>query len=385
MNKKVDAPPDVTAQVLQQAALHLGQGDDDGALFDAVLAGVAQITGAGRLRLLDAGPGPGEWRVQATRGDAGAEVEALPGALVEQALADGRLHLSEPTPGAAQEAVLPLCYGGRPLGLIHAGQCEAVPEADTSALLALANLAAAALERARLQAALDAADQARREFVSLATHQLRVPLTSISGFTDLMLSGIAGSLSERQEQFMRTVQRNVNRMTILIADLSDLNRIEDGRMPLDIAPFALKALIESVLEKQAQQIDNLGHKLQRQLPDGLPPAAGDQVAVGRVFEKILDNAIRYTPQGGSLTVAAVHLDQRLQVTVTDDGIGISPEDQAQLFTPFFRSEAEIVREHTGWGLSLALARALLEALGGELWYESEPGAGTVFHFALPAA
>jgi signal transduction histidine kinase len=386
MNERVDVPPEVTSQTLRQAALRLGQGDDDSALFDAVLAGVARISGASQVSLLAVGDGPGEWRLLASLGDAGTGADPLPVALLEQALADGRVQFSDGAPGATREMVLPLRYGERPLGCIYAEAVPALlPQTLESALLALANLAAAALNQARLEASLAAAEQSRREFVSLTTHQLRVPLTSISGFTDLMLSGIVGSLSERQEQFMRTVQRNVGRMTLLIADLSDLNRIEDGRMPLDISAFELKALIEAVLQKEAQRIEARGHRLQRQLPDRLPAAAGDRAAVQRVFEKILDNAIRYTPDGGSLTVAAIHLGRRLQVTVADDGIGIGREDQARLFTPFFRSEAEAVREHTGWGLSLALARALLAAQGGELWVESEPGAGAVFHFSLPVA
>ncbi len=385
MNDKVDVRLQSKLKALEQAALRLGQGDDE-LLFEAVLAGVAQITGAERMRLLSVDPESGELHLLATLGDFADEAEALAPALVEQALADVRVHLSQPDPEAAQALVAPLRYGGRSLGLIHAlGLATTTAAEDEPALLALANLAAAALDRAASEASLAAAEQARREYVSLTTHQLRVPLTSISGFTDLMLSGIAGSLTERQEQFMRTVQRNVGRMTVLIADLSDLNRIEDGRMPLDVAAFDLKAAIESVLQKQTQRIAERGHHLQRQLPEGLPAAFGDRAAVERIVEKILDNAIRYTPEGGSLTVGAVHHDRRLQVTVADDGIGIDPDDQARLFRPFFRSEVEAVREHTGWGLSLALVKALLEALGGALWYESQPGAGTVFHFALPAA
>jgi signal transduction histidine kinase len=200
-----------------------------------------------------------------------------------------------------------------------------------------------------------------------------------------MLTGIAGALSERQEQFLRTVKRNAGRMTILIADLGELNRIEDGRRAFDMAGFPLKALIEDVLEEQATSLDGRGHQLSRNLPDGLPPVYADQEAVRRVLTRILDNAIRYTPEGGALAVVADYQEHNLQVSVSDNGIGMDQEDQARLFTPFFRSEAEAVREHTGWGLSLALARALVEAQGGALWCDSEVGAGSVFHLTLPAA
>jgi signal transduction histidine kinase len=360
--------------------LRLGEGDGDG-LLAVVLAGVAKVTGAEAVGLL-VPAAQGGWDVVTGPNEAG----QLPSVLIERALAKGEVQIGQPMPGAALDVIVPLQASGRSVGLIHASRCGAPPgQADLAALTALANLAAAGLERDQLMASLAAADQARREFVSLTTHQLRVPLTSISGFTDLLLSGIAGPLTERQEQFMRTVQRNVGRMTVLIADLSDLNRIEDGRLPLDLTDFDLPIVIDAVLREAAPRIAAAEQGLQRQVPDGLPRAYADQAAVWRVLEKILDNAIRYTPAGGRLTVAAIQQGPRLQVTVADTGLGLDRQEQAQLFTPFFRSEAEAVREHTGWGLSLALAKALIEVQGGRLWCESEPGAGAVFHFTLPAA
>lgn len=387
MNDTVTTRPVHTSEVLEQAAVLLGQGADS-ALYRAVLNSVIQIAGAEQASLLTPGSVPGELQAVTSQDATGQsrDIRAtdLPMDVALKALAEDRVQFTRSATGRAQELFVPLRSGGRVVGLLYASQLERTLEgADLSLLKSLANLAAAALDRADLEAAREVEGKARREFVSLTTHQLRVPLTSISGYTDLMLSGIAGPLTERQEQFMRTVQRNVQRMSQLIADLSDLNRIQDGRLPVKIAQVDLKALIQAVLEEQAERLEAQGLDLQLQVPDGMPAARSDEPSIRRVFEKILDNAIRYTPEGGSLTVGIVHHDQLLQVTVADDGIGIGEEDQTQLYVPFFRSEAETVREHAGWGLSLALAKALLQQLEGDLWCESELGAGAAFHFTLP--
>jgi signal transduction histidine kinase len=387
MNDTLTTQPVHTSEALEQAALLLGQGKDS-ALHRTVLDSVIQIAGAEQASLLIHGPEPGELRIVTSQDATGQarDIRAtdLPMNVALKALAEDRVQFTRSATGPAQELFVPLRSGGRVVGLLYASRlARTLTEVDLSLLQSLANLAAAALDRADLEAALEAEEKARREFVSLTTHQLRVPLTSISGYTDLMLSGIAGPLTERQEQFMRTVQRNVQRMSQLIADLSDLNRIQDGRLPLKITQVDLKALTQTILEEQAQRLEAQGLDLQLQAPDGLPAARSDEPSIRRVFEKILDNAIRYTPEGGSLTVGIVHHDQLLQVTVADDGIGIGQEDQTQLYVPFFRSEAEAVREHAGWGLSLALAKALLQLLEGDLWCESELGAGAAFHFTLP--
>jgi signal transduction histidine kinase len=390
MNDRTKMTTANVLNALQQAALLSGQGESNDALFSLVLSGVAQFTGAGHIRLLAIDPGEGDTRLIASLETAaqGAQTEfAEPAsAAIDRTLAEGQAQISDPAPGSSSQLLLPLLSGGRALGVLYADQLSRLPDqADLPLLQALANQAAIALDRSNLNAALEDAEQARREFVSLTTHQLRVPLTSISGYTDLILSGITGPLNERQEQFMQTVRRNAGRMTLLIADLSDINRIQDGRFPLKLEAFDMRALIESVIQEQAETIDGRQHQLARQLPDGLAAAYGDQLAIKRLFEKILANAILYTPPGGSLTVAAVQHDDRIQVTVADTGIGISKADQTQIFTPFFRSEEEAVREHVGWGLSLALAQALIALQDGQLWYESESGAGAVFHFTLPVA
>ena len=375
---------------LEQVALLLGQSNEDEALLNVVLDGVAKLCHAGRIDLLVADPQKDGLQPIAACDAAGQPAPAAyPGhasPIIEQAFTSGDIRQAAAGADWPAALVIPLRFAGRSLGVIVAGDVSAgLNESDLPTLQGLANQAAAALERANLVTIIQGLEQDRREFVSLTTHQLRVPLTSISGYTDLMLSGIVGSLGERQEQFLQTIRRNVDRMSVLISDLSDLNRIDDGRMPMNATAFDMGDLIEATLQEQALAITGQGHDLQLQLTTDLPSAYGDRPAIKRVFDKILANAIAYTPEGGALRVEAVRQDKLLQITVADTGIGINAEDRAQLFTPFFRSEEDVVREHVGWGLSLALAKALVELQGGQLWYESEPGQGSAFHFTLPAA
>jgi signal transduction histidine kinase len=390
MSAGLNADPMIALSPLERAALLLGQSDEVEALLNAVLTGVARLSGAGRIDLLVADFEKGGLHPLAACDAAGQQLAAAyPGQvspIIEQAVSGGETRHVAAGADWPAALVIPLRFGGRSLGAIVASDVSAgLTDTDLPALQGLANQAAAALESANLTASIQSLEQDRREFVSLTTHQLRVPLTSISGYADLMLSGIVGSLGERQEQFLLTIRRNVDRMSILISDLSDLNRIDDGRMPMKATEFDLGDLVDATLQEQALAITGQGHELQLQLTADLPLAYGDRPAIKRVFDKILTNAITYTPEGGALIVEAVGQGRLLQITVTDTGIGMNAADRAQLFTPFFRSEEEGVREHVGWGLSLALAKALVELQGGQLWCESEPGQGSAFHFTIPAA
>jgi signal transduction histidine kinase len=383
MTEALNDDPNAIYSSLELAALLLG-GSDDQALLDTVLDGVLSLTGAGRIYLFVEPPEKGQPKLATVREAAGDSTSTPPTngppPEVEQVMSSGQARLTPPT------ITIPLMCAGRCLGLLYATEIRSnLDETALPTLQALANQAAAALERSSLISALSSAEKAQREFVSLTTHQLRVPLTSISGYTDLLLSGLVGTLTEKQDNFLATIRRNVDRMGQLIGDLSDVNRIQDGRFPFDLAPFDMATLIEDVAGQQMKAIDGRSHELRQDLPAGLPTAHGDRRQIERVLERLLTNAIVYTPVGGIVTVSAFERDGQVQVSVADTGVGISIEDQAQLFEPFFRSEAEAVREHVGWGLSLALAKALVEAQDGTIWCQSVAGEGCAFYFTLPLA
>ena len=227
--------------------------------------------------------------------------------------------------------------------------------------------------------------EARDAFFSTAVHELRLPMTSIKGYTDLLRKGLAGPLTENQQRFLETIRVNVDRLADLVNDLLEHSRLETGRLRLRIEPVPLREALEGALRRVRQEIEARGHWLSVDLPEGLPPVAADRERLEGILRKVLDNAAKYTPPGGEIRIRARDQGQAVICEVEDTGIGIAPSDQAQLFTPFWRSEDPRVREVPGFGLSLAVARGLLQAMGGEIEVESVSDQGTRVRIRLPAA
>lgn len=290
------------------------------------------------------------------------------------------------TPANVQLAV-PIRQDGRPIGLItletqHANEID---RDDVAFVERLADRAAVAIKNARLYEEIHAANKAKSEFVSLVAHELRVPMTSIKGYTDLMNSGMAGPLSEMQKEFLTVIQRNLDRMSSLIRDLSDINRVESGRMKFDFQDFALQTIADDVLGSLRERIEARNQILLVEMANGLTAVHADPTRIAQVLANLVSNANKYTPDGGQITVRLEQGERVTAVTVQDNGIGISEEDQAQLFTQFFRSEDQLVREQQGWGLGLSIVRKMVEAQNGEISFASELGKGSTFTFTIPLA
>jgi len=290
------------------------------------------------------------------------------------------------TPANVQLAV-PVRQDGRPIGLItletqHANE---INREDVAFVERLADRAAVAIKNARLYEEIHAANKAKSEFVSLVAHELRVPMTSIKGYTDLMNSGMAGPLSDMQKEFLTVIQRNLERMSSLIRDLSDINRIESGRMKFEFQDFALQTIVDDVLGSLRERIEARNQTLIVEMAEGLTAVHADPTRIAQVFANLVSNAHKYTPDGGQIVVRVKQGERVTAVTVQDNGIGISEEDQAQLFTQFFRSEDQLVREQQGWGLGLSIVRKMVEAQNGEISFESELGRGSTFTFTIPLA
>ncbi|HFE66137.1 MAG TPA: GAF domain-containing sensor histidine kinase [Chloroflexi bacterium] len=290
------------------------------------------------------------------------------------------------TPANVQLAV-PIRQDGRPIGLItletqHANEID---REDVAFVERLADRAAVAIKNARLYEEIHAANKAKSEFVSLVAHELRVPMTSIKGYTDLMNSGMAGPLSDMQKEFLTVIKRNLERMSSLIRDLSDINRIESGRMKFDFQDFDLQTIVDDVLGSLRERIEARNQTLVVEMGEGLTAVYADPTRIAQVLANLVSNANKYTPDGGQITVRVEQGERFTAVTVQDNGIGISAEDQAQLFTQFFRSEDQLVREQQGWGLGLSIVRKMVEAQNGEISFESELGKGSAFTFTIPLA
>jgi signal transduction histidine kinase len=250
-------------------------------------------------------------------------------------------------------------------------------------LARLADHAAIAIENARLYAALEEANEAKSEFVRTVSHELKIPMTSIKGYTDLLK--MVGPLNPQQEQFVATIHNNIERMSLLVSDLSDISRIETGQLKVDVRRLDLRALLPEALGGLRTEIEDRQQTLLLQLPADLPYVGGDEARLVQIISNLVSNAHKYSPAGSTITLSAQSEPGRVRVSVADQGYGISSADQARLFTQFFRSEEPQIREQTGWGLGLYITRRLIELMGGEISVQSETGQGSTFSFTVPVA
>lgn len=230
---------------------------------------------------------------------------------------------------------------------------------------------------------LEDARQEQAQFVSMVTHELRIPMTSIMGYTDLLRQGAMGQVNPNQLNFLNVIRDNVGRMSKLIADLSDIYKIDSGRMYLELETISVFNTIQSGLELTQKSLHGLNPPIEVQVDQDLPLVQADPRRVAQMVHYLLENAVLYSPPGQPVTVKAFQDGGYIRLQVIDQGIGIQLEDQPYIFSQFFRSEVEKVREHKGWGLSLCLVKNLAKLGGGETGYQTEPGSGSTFWFSLP--
>jgi signal transduction histidine kinase len=324
-----------------------------------------------------------------------ARLVSLDHPIVRQVMKDGRSVLTrnvsekesvDGTPASVQLAV-PIQQDGVITGLItlETQHNVEINREDIAFVERLSDRAAVAIKNAKLYEAIHAANKAKSDFISLVAHELRVPMTSIKGYTDLMNAGLAGPLSDQQKQFLEVIRRNLTRMTSLISDLSDINHIESGRMKFDLKPFDLREVVADVADSLRERISNREQTLHLEIEDALPPVYADSSRMAQVISNLMSNANKYTPEGGEIMVRAWPNGRYAFVSVQDNGLGISEENQEKLFTQFFRAEDKAVREQPGWGLGLSIVRRMVEAQDGEITFESELGAGSTFTFTIPLA
>lgn len=224
-------------------------------------------------------------------------------------------------------------------------------------------------------------ERQREEFVANVSHELRTPLSLIKGYVETLLDG-ARDNPEVAERFLKIIERNTNRLDLLIQDLLTISALESGRTKLDLQPVNLRSLVEKVLNFLQAKADNKNVTLANDLPELL--ASADANRLDQVLANLVDNAIKYGRAEGCVTVGGKKLaDDRLEIFVRDDGPGIPPESLDRVFERFYRVDKARSRDQGGTGLGLAIVKHIVQAHGGEVRVESELGKGATFFFTLP--
>lgn len=224
-------------------------------------------------------------------------------------------------------------------------------------------------------------DRMKEEFVATVSHELRTPLTAIKGFIELVADGDAGPISESQREFLAIAARNSDKLGLLINDLLDMNLIEAQRLEIQVEPANLTSVLADVAATFRVLAQSKGLAFKEEVA-GLPEIYGDAPRLVQVFSNLVSNSIKYTPQG-EVGIRATTIDGGVEVVVHDSGIGLTPDEQKQLFTKFFRARNRVVAESGGTGLGLVIAKAIVERHRGSIHVESSAGQGTRFRVVLP--
>ncbi len=292
--------------------------------------------------------------------------------MTDDAVSQARAQLAELLEAARKGTIIPVRLPG---------QLEAI-----DALLEQAATTAAAPAKSEPAEASDLAEimKANAYFVSHAVHELRTPMTSIRGYGDMIVNPAMGTLTDMQKQFMETIRTNARRMDTLLTDVSDMAKLRGGTLRMAEKMDMFKN-IAMMVEKAMQSVaDEHKRTMEFDLPQGLPLLNTDGDLLAKAVNKLVENGLRYNDKpDGKVTVRGRAEGNTLIIEVEDNGIGIAPEDLAQLGEIYFRSENEVVRTHKGSGLGIPIAYGIVKQLGGEIDVKSVVDEGTTFTIKLP--
>lgn len=228
-------------------------------------------------------------------------------------------------------------------------------------------------------------DRMKTEFVSMVSHELRTPLTSIKGYVSMLREGELGKMSPEQREFLDITLENADRLMGLINDLLDISRIESGRLRLSISEFDFAEVITAVRSEMRTMGETKRIRTVVESPDEPLHLRADRDRVVQILANLLSNAYKYSPEATTVTVRARVEEGYARILVIDQGMGLSEQDRAKLFTKFFRTEAAKRHGISGTGLGLSICRQLVQMQGGEMTVKSEIGEGSTFAFTLPLA
>lgn len=227
------------------------------------------------------------------------------------------------------------------------------------------------------------AELARPEMISVIAHELRTPITSISGFAKLLMTERCGPLTEEQRQFCQIIHRNAGTMERLISDLLDMSKLEQGVLEMRLEELSLGTLLQDAVQMLQAGLPEAERRVRLALPGTSTQVRGDRMRLLQVLSNLLSNAHKYSPAGSPIEVSLVPEPDSALVTVRNLGPALSPAELEQVFEKFYRVRGVAPQHVAGSGLGLAIARRIILAHGGTLWAENAAGGGTAFKFRLP--
>ena len=226
-------------------------------------------------------------------------------------------------------------------------------------------------------------DQAKDSLVNTISHELRTPLTTILGYLEMAKEGLYGDIPPKLSEKFATMLSSINRINTLVGKMLEMSRLQEKTLALDLEPVNLAMVAREVVSELEPEIHAHKHNVHVLFGNELPVVNADRLRMHDVIETLIDNAIRYTDEGGKITVGADILAGKVHIWVRDTGIGISEEDKDMIFDKFFLADAGLTREDGRVGIGLFVSREIVRKHGGEMWFESKKGVGSTFHFTVP--
>ena len=226
-------------------------------------------------------------------------------------------------------------------------------------------------------------DQVKSNFLSVVSHELRTPLHSIKGFVEIILMGKTGEINDLQRDFLTTVKESTTNLQRLIDDLLESSRMEAGKIKLEPEQMSVFEVTEGVVERLRPQAQEGMLTLRNDVPEGLAQIEADPMRIEQVLTNLIQNAIKFTSEEGTITVSASDKEEYIQISVSDTGIGIPEEEQARIFQRFYQVDSSATRSYTGAGLGLTICKFIVEYHHGKIWVESNEEKGSTFAFLLP--
>lgn len=300
-------------------------------------------------------------------------------------------------PNTHSQLVIPIKRESNVIGLflLESTKADGFQQDALNFLSRLSDHSAIAISNAQLYAEIQAANIAKSKFVDFVAHELKQPMTSMKGFTDLLAAGAVGPVNETQANFLNTIRSNMNRMQTIVQDLNDNSKIESGTLEIKFQMVDVAEALDEVNRSIKRQLADKKQAVLFNIPQDLPQVWGDRGRIIQVLVNLISNAHKYTPEGGEINVSADEAEniwdpqgtaKVVHIWVKDNGIGISPENQKKIFTPFYRArDDEEAMKSQGTGLGLNITKNLIEMQGGRIWFESEFRKGTTFHFTIPVS